>query len=405
MQPLSQAILLESFPPAKRGAAMALFGFGVVVAPVLGPTLGGWLTDTYSWRYAFYINIPVGALAIFMINRYVHDPAYVRNAKPGGFDNLGFGLLCLWSGCLQVVLDKGQEVDWFGAPWLRWATLVLGISLVWFVRHCWHARAPLVNLRVLRNRNFAVGCLLIFMLGFTIYITITVLPLFYQEVMGYTALAAGLVVGPRGIGSMLGLPMIGAIANKVDNRYAMSAGFIVFGICTLWFSFVNLGISPLTLLAPIMITGFALSFVFVPISNMAVSTLSDDRIGNATCVFNLLRNIGGSIGIALAQTFLVRRTNFHETLLAADLPSSNHHLQQQLQAAGAYLGQHFGAAAGQPAALGLTYRELEQQAMLLSFIDVFRWTAVSIFSAAAMVWLFHKVKPHAEGPAKANLGH
>jgi DHA2 family multidrug resistance protein len=405
LQPLSQAILLESFPPAKRGAAMALFGFGVVVAPVLGPTLGGWLTDTYSWRYAFYINIPVGALAIFMINRYVHDPAYVRNAKPGAFDNLGFGLLCLWSGCLQVVLDKGQEVDWFGAPWLRWATLVLGISLVWFVRHCWHARAPLVNLRVLRNRNFAVGCLLIFMLGFTIYITITVLPLFYQEVMGYTALAAGLVVGPRGIGSMLGLPMIGAIANKVDNRYAMSAGFIVFGICTLWFSFVNLGISPLTLLAPIMITGFALSFVFVPISNMAVSTLSDDRIGNATCVFNLLRNIGGSIGIALAQTFLVRRTNFHETLLAADLPSSNHHLQQQLQAAGAYLGQHFGAAAGQPAALGLTYRELEQQAMLLSFIDVFRWTAVSIFSAAAMVWLFHKVKPHAEGPAKANLGH
>jgi DHA2 family multidrug resistance protein len=405
LQPLSQAILLESFPPAKRGAAMALFGFGVVVAPVLGPTLGGWLTDTYSWRYAFYINIPVGALAIFMINRYVHDPAYVRNAKPGAFDNLGFGLLCLWSGCLQVILDKGQEVDWFGAPWLRWATLVLGVTLVWFVRHCWHERTPLVNLRVLRDRNFAVGCLLIFMLGFTIYITITVLPLFYQEVMGYTALAAGIVVGPRGIGSMLGLPVIGAIANKVDNRYAVSAGFIVFGLCTLWFSFVDLGISPLTLLAPIMITGFALSFVFVPISNMAVSTLSDDRIGNATCVFNLLRNIGGSIGIAMAQTFLVRRTNFRESQLAADLPGSNLHLQQQLQAAGAYLGQHFGVAAGQPAAMGLTYRELEQQAMLLSFVDIFRWTAVSIFTAAMMVWLFHKVKPHAEGKARASLGH
>jgi DHA2 family multidrug resistance protein len=405
LQPLSQAILLESFPPARRGAAMALFGFGVVVAPVLGPTLGGWLTDTYSWRYAFYINIPVGALAIFMINRYVHDPAYVRNAKPGAFDNLGFGLLCLWSGCLQVILDKGQEVDWFGAPWLRWATLVLAITLVWFVRHCWHERTPLVNLRVLRDRNFAVGCLLIFMLGFTIYITITVLPLFYQEVLGYTALAAGIVVGPRGIGSMLGLPMIGAIANKIDNRYAVSAGFIVFGICTLWFSFVNLGISPLTLLGPILLTGFALSFVFVPISNMAVSTLSNDRIGNATCVFNLLRNIGGSIGIAMAQTFLVRRTNFREAQLAADLPGSNHHLQQQLHAAGAYLGRHFGAAAGQPAAMALTYRELEQQAMLLSFVDVFRWTAVSIFTAAVMVWLFHKVKPHAESPAKASLGH
>ena len=204
LQPLSQAILLESFPPAKRGAAMALFGFGVVVAPVLGPTLGGWLTDTYSWRYAFYINIPVGALALYMISRFVHDPPYVRNAKPGAFDGLGFGLLCLWSGCLQIILDKGQEDDWFGAPWVRWATM------------CWASRCSGLcatagasgrrwsTCACCENRNFAVGCLLIFMLGFAIYITISILPLFYQEVLGYTALAAGIVVGPRGIGSMLG---------------------------------------------------------------------------------------------------------------------------------------------------------------------------------------------------------
>jgi DHA2 family multidrug resistance protein len=403
LQPLSQAILLESFPPAKRGAAMALFGFGVVVAPVLGPTLGGWLTDTYSWRYAFYINIPVGMLAVFMINRYVRDPQYIRTAKPGAFDNLGFGLLCLWTGCLQVILDKGQEDDWFGATWIRWATMVLGISLFWFVRHCWRARDPLVNLRVMRDRNFAVGCLLIFMLGFAIYITITMLPLFYQEVLGYTALAAGIAVFPRGIGSMIGLPVIGLISNKVDNRYLLFAGFTAFGVCTVSFSFVNLEISPVTLLVPIILAGFALSFVFVPISSMAISTLTNENMGNATCVFNLLRNIGGSIGIAMAQTVLIRRTNFHETQLVAHLPQSSHHLQQQLQGLGGYLGRHLGAAAGQRAALGLTYRQLEQQALLLSFVDVFRWTAVVVFASGLMVWLFHKVTHRADG--SVHVGH
>jgi len=405
LQPLSQAILLESFPPAKRGAAMALFGFGVVVAPVLGPTLGGWLTDTYSWRYAFYINIPVGMLALYMINRFVHDPKYVRDAKPGAFDGLGFGLLCLWSGCLQIILDKGQEDDWFGAPWIRWATFVLGISLFWFVRHCWRKRGALVDLRVLRNRNFAVGCLLIFMLGFAIYITITILPLFYQEVLGYTALAAGMVVGPRGLGSMLGLPVIGVISHKYDNRYVLSAGFVVFGICTLYFSFVNLEISPTTLLVPIVVTGFALSFVFVPIASMATSTLSNERMGNATCIFNLLRNIGGSIGIATAQTFLIRRTNFHETQLAADLPRSGYRLQQQMSTASGYLGQHLGKAAGRPGAMALIYRNLERQAMLLSFMDVFRWTALVAFVSAVMVWLFHKVTHHDDGSVQVHSAH
>src|SRR5579884_3923054 len=147
LQPLSQAILLESFPPRKRAAAMAVFAFGVVVAPILGPTLGGWLTDTYSWRYAFYINIPVGALAVFMINRFVHDPPYIKNAKASPFDNLGFGLLAVWTGCLQVILDKGQEDDWFGAVWIRWATLVAISTFLWFIIHSWRKKEPLVNLR------------------------------------------------------------------------------------------------------------------------------------------------------------------------------------------------------------------------------------------------------------------
>ncbi len=307
LQPLSQAILLESFPPAKRGAAMAFFAFGIVVAPVIGPTLGGWLTDTYSWRYAFYINIPIGILAIFLISRFVEDPPYIKNTKASPFDGLGFILLAVWTGCLQITLDKGQEDDWFGAVWIRWAVLFFVIGFTWFIVHSWRSKNPLVQLKVLKDRNFAVGCGLIFMLGLALYSTITVLPLFYQELLGYTAFTAGLVVGPRGIGSIIGMPVIGYLGNKIDPRYLLSFGFIVFGVCSLFFGNVTLDISPWTLIWPIVITGFALSFVFVPITTSAYGTLSNEQIGNASGIFNLIRNVGGSIGISLAQTELTRR--------------------------------------------------------------------------------------------------
>ena len=255
LQPLSQSILLESFPPEKRGAAMALFAFGVVVAPVLGPTLGGWLTDTYSWRYAFYINIPVGALAVFMIGRYIKDPEYITKGHASKFDGLGFGLLTVWTGCLQVILDKGQEDDWFGATWIRWAFFVLIVSFTWFVVHSWRSKTPLVNLKTLKNWNFGLGCALIAMFGVCIYSMITVLPLFYQELLGYTAFTAGLVVGPRGIGSILGMPVIGYLGNKVDPRYLLTVGFVGFGVMSLYFGNLTLDISPWTLLVPIMRDG------------------------------------------------------------------------------------------------------------------------------------------------------
>ena len=244
LQPLSQAILLESFEPRMRGVAMAVFGFGVVVAPVLGPTLGGWLTDTYSWRYAFYINIPVGILAAILIGRLVHDPPYVRHAKVGKFDNLGLGLLVVWTGCFQVVLDKGQEADWFGALWVRIAVTVFAISLIWFIVHACRGKAPVVDLRVLKDRNFAVGCLLIMAFGVAIYSLVTVLPLFYQELLGYTAFGAGIVVFPSGIGAILGMPVIGFLEGRVDARYLLTFGFLVFGITSLIFGNVDLSVGP-----------------------------------------------------------------------------------------------------------------------------------------------------------------
>jgi MFS transporter, DHA2 family, multidrug resistance protein len=393
LQPLSQSILLESFPPEKRGAAMALFAFGVVVAPVLGPTLGGWLTDTYSWRYAFYINIPVGALAVFMISRYIHDPEYITKGKAPKFDNLGFGLLAVWTGCLQIILDKGQEDDWFGATWIRWAAFFLVVAFVWFVVHSWTSKTPLVNLRTLKNRNFGLGCALMVLFGLCIYSMITVLPLFYQELLGYTAFAAGLVVGPRGIGSILGMPVIGYLGNKVDPRYLLTFGFVGFGLTSLVFGNINLGISPWTLLAPIVITGFALSFVFVPITTQAYSTLRNDQIGNASGIFNLVRNIGGSIGISIAQTLLVRRTDLHQTEIGGYVSQTQYWFEQRISALTGYLTQRTAAPNAQHAAQQALYQQLGQQALLWSFVDVFRWMSLICFACVILVWFFKKAKP------------
>jgi MFS transporter, DHA2 family, multidrug resistance protein len=402
LQPLSQSILLESFPPRKRGVAMAIFGFGVVIAPILGPTLGGWLTDTYSWRYAFYINIPIGIMAVYMISRFVHDPPYVKNAKVGKFDNIGFGLLAVWTGCLQVILDKGQEDDWFGAIWLRWAVFFLILGLTWFIVHSWRKKDGLVGLHTFHDRNFTVGCLLIFVFGVSIYSTITLLPLFYQELLGYTAFNAGLIVGPRGFGAIIAMPIIGWLTNKVDARILLTFGFIVFGFMSLAFGNVDLGISPWTLLWPIIITGFALSFVFVPITTQCYATLRNEEIGNASGIFNLLRNIGGSIGISAAQTMITRRSALHQNDLAGSISRSNYWLEMQSSKLARFLEQHFGHANAMIASQGQLYRELGQQSLLWAFVDVFRWIALLCFGCVAIVWLFKRVQPGHKAPAGAH---
>jgi MFS transporter, DHA2 family, multidrug resistance protein len=401
LQPLSQAILLESFPPAKRGAAMAVFAFGVVVAPVLGPTLGGWLTDTYSWRYAFYINIPIGILALFMINRFIHDPAYIKNAKVAPLDRYGFAALIIWTGALQVILDKGQEDDWFGAIWLRWAFLFMVIAFVYFAWHCWRHKDTIVDLKVLKDRNFLVGCILIFMFGIGIYSTVTVLPLFYQELLGYTAFTAGLVVAPRGIGAICGMPIIGYLSNKVDPRYLLTFGFITFGLTTLYFGNVTLDLSPTTLLFPILITGFGLSFVFVPISTAAYGTLDNKQIGNASGLFNLMRNVGGSIGISIAQTLLTRRSAVHQNLIINNVPQTGQQFQNSLNAATHAVTGYFGASNAADPAQALLYQQLQRQAANWAFVDVFRWLSLLCFFCVGIVWLFKKVKP-GKAPAGAH---
>jgi DHA2 family multidrug resistance protein len=235
--------------------------------------------------------------------------------------------------------------------------------------------------------------MLIFLFGIGIYSTVTVLPLFYQELLGYTAFTAGLVVGPRGIGSIIGMPVIGYLGNKVDPRFLLTFGFIVFGVCSLYFGNVNLQVGPLTLLWPIVITGFALSFVFVPITTQAYSTLSNQQIGNASGIFNLVRNIGGSIGIALAQTELVRRSDFHQTQIVGSIPQAGYWFEQRVRILTNLLSTRTAPANASAAAQGQIYQQVGQQALLWAFIDIFRWTALLSFGCVLFVWLFRKAKP------------
>ena len=391
LQPLSQSILLETFPPEKRGLAMAVFALGVVVAPVLGPTLGGWLTDTYSWRWAFYINIPVGIFAVFMISRYVEDPPYIKNAHPGKLDGIGLGMLAVWLGCLQIILDKGQEDDWFGATWIRWTAAILLTSLVSFLIREFRIKNPLVDLRVFRHRNFAIGCVLIGLFGAGIYGLVTLLPLFYQELMGYTALAAGWAVSPRGVGAILAMPIIGYLTAKIDNRWLIAFGFALFGAASLWFGEVNLSIGQWTFLWAIIISGFGSGCIFVPLSTTSMAFLKNEEIGNASGLYNLLRNIGGSIGISVVNTIVTRHEQVHRTELAGSLSPDRIEVHGALQGMQQYLlAQGSSPTTALQRAYGLINLTLTQQARLWSYVDDFRYMALACFGCVPIVFALKK---------------
>ena len=373
MQPLAQSILLESFPREKHGLAMAVYGMGIVVAPVIGPTLGGWITDSYSWRWIFYINLPVGFLALFMANLFVEDPPYLRHAFRGAIDYLGFGLLAVWLGTLQLVLDKGQEADWFATVWIRWTAAISVLALAGFIVRELRSREPLVQLRVFLNRNFSAGTMISALYGFTFNGMIVLLPLYLQTVMAYSALDSGLAVSPRGLGSLLAMVLVGMLVNHVDSRVLLAFGFALFSYSTWMLSHINLGISIGSVALPNFINGFAGGFVFVPLTTMAMGRLRKQEIGNAAGIYNLLRNIGGSIGIATVTTLLVRGGQAHQNYLAAHATAGNPATQALLTGLEARLySAGASAASAHQLALGALYRSLQQQASLLAYADNFQ---------------------------------
>jgi DHA2 family multidrug resistance protein len=393
MQPLAQSILLESFPPRQQGTAMAVYGIGIVVAPVIGPTLGGWITDSYSWRWIFYINLPVGAMALVMTSMFVEDPPYLRKAFHGAIDYLGFGMMAIWLGSLQLVLDKGQEADWFAAGWIRWTLGISIVALGCFLFRELTVRQPIVDLRVMGDWNFSVGTLITTVYGIVLYGVTSMLPLFLQTLMGYSALDSGLAVSPRGIGSMLSMLVAGTLVNYIDSRVLLGFGFGILGTSAIMLSHLNLSIAMTSVVFVNVINGFATGFIFVPLTTMTMGRLRQEEIGNAAGIYNLMRNIGGSIGIAGITTFLVRGSQTHQSHLVRNITEGNPTLVGMIQGLESriFLGGADAFTAHQQA-IGMIYRLVQQQASLLAYMDNFRVLGYLSFLCIPLALFFRRVR-------------
>ena len=373
LQPVSQAVMLEAFPPAERGKAMAFWGVGIVVAPMLGPVLGGWLTDNYSWRWIFYINLPIGAASVLMTKAFIFDPPYLRRVS-SVIDTWGIGALALGIGSLQVLLDKGQEDDWFGSRFITTLAVLTAAGLVAFVIRELTAKHPVVDLRVFKERTYASGTILMTLLGFVLYGSMVALPIFLQELLGYPAAQAGIAMAPRGLGSFVGMPLVGAVISRVDPRKMLGVGLIGAAFSLIELSHLNLNAGYWDLFWPQFFQGLFMAMLFVPLTTITMDRIRPEAMGNATSLFNLMRNIGGSVGIATATTMIARKT---QTFLSTYGQHINpYNLTQRTMTEmlkGYFIARGSDAATATREAYAALNGILQQQASLLSYLNVFKF--------------------------------
>jgi len=402
MVPIAQAIMLESFPPQKRGAAMAVFAQGVVVAPILGPVIGGWITDNYSWRWIFYINLPVGILAMLLSEWFIEDPPYIQRNKKADIDFVGLGLLAVWLATMQIVLDKGQEADWFGAGWVRWFTVISIAAFIAFIVREFSAEHPLVDLRVFKNRNFRVGLILMTSLAAILYGTTAGLPLFLQTLMGYPALQSGYAMAPRGVAAFFTTWFVGRLVGKIRLRWMLCFGFVMLTWSSFMLSSINLGVSMSSVIWPSVINGIAISFIFVLLTTATMSQLSQRFIGNASGLYNLMRNLGGSIGIAFVTTMLARGAQRHQALMVGHLTATDPAFAQRFAQAKAMLSHQTDPVTATQRAYAAVYSLVDQQAHLWAFVDNFRLFGLLALAGVPLIFLF---KPPKRPPATQPAGH
>ncbi len=403
LQPLAQAVLLETFPPKKHGTAMAAFGLGIILAPILGPTLGGWITDNYTWRWIFYLNLPVGALSMVMISTFVRDPHYIGKHKTGGVDLWGIGFLALGFGMLQVVLDTGQRKDWFGSNQIRvWTTLCV-FGLVAMVVRELKARHPIVDLRVLKDVTFSAGTFLMTMLGFVLYASLMLLPIFLQTLLGYPALQAGLALSPRGLGSLVMMPIAGQLTNRYDPRRLLAIGLAVGAYTMFSLSHLNLNAGYWDIFWPQVIQGAAMAFLFIPLMATSMSGIAKEKMGNATSIYNLMRNIGGSFGIATMTTFLARRNQVHQNQLVSHVTAYDPSIRNMLRGLQSwFLMNGYSSVDAGKKAMGAIYGMVQQQAAMLSFVEAFWVMGVIFFCMLPLLFLLRNARslhPHARKTA------
>jgi MFS transporter, DHA2 family, multidrug resistance protein len=396
LQPSEQAILADTFPPRQRGMAFAVYGMAVVLAPAIGPTLGGWITDNFSWRWIFFINIPVGILSLLLTNRLISDPPYMKreNRKSFRIDYIGLGLLAVGLGTLQVVLDKGERDDWFGSHFILVMSIISIAALIGVVIWEWLHKNPIIDLHLFQDRSFAIGTFLMFMVGFALMSSTVLIPLFLQTMMGYTAQEAGMALMPGGFAIIAVMPLVGFLLSKYDARRLLLFGFCTLAAALFYMTHFNLFIDFHHAAMARLIQAIGLAFLFVPINTAAYAFLPKEKNNQASGLINLARNVGGSVGISFVVTMLSRRSQFHQATLSSHLSLGNGKLQAMLSAAGHMLQAH--GSGGQQAtrqAYGLVSRMVGQQATMLAYLDDFWLVAMAVLVMIPLVFLMKKVKP------------
>jgi MFS transporter, DHA2 family, multidrug resistance protein len=403
LQPSEQAILADTFEPRKRGMAFAVYGMAVVLAPAIGPTLGGWITDNFNWRWIFFINIPVGIISLILTNMLISDPPYMKQQKRTGFrvDYIGLGLLALGLGAMQVVLDKGQRDDWFGSNFIIIMTVICVVSLIAVIIWEWHHKDPIIDLHLFKIRSFGIGNMLMFMVGFALLSSTVLLPQFAQELLGYTAQRAGLALMPGGIAIILCMPLVGYLLGHTDARRLLLFGLAIVSFSLIHMTNFDTAIDFRTLATARVFQAMGLAFLFVPINTAAYAFIPPGKNNAASGLINLARNIGGSVGISFVTTMLARRAQVHQSNLTARLNSGN----GQFQAALANITHMLITRGSSPAeaarqAYGMMAFNLNRQATMLAYVDNFWILGVCVAVMIPFVFLMKKVKPG--GPMAAH---
>jgi len=393
LQPISQSILLETFPPAQHGTAMAIYGAGVMVGPVIGPVLGGWITDNWSWPWIFYINIPMGIISIIMSTVFIVDPHYMKALKVR-IDYWGLAFLAIGIGCLQMLLDRGERYDWFASEIMIWMAMVSVLALALFVIvELFYAEHPIVDLRVFKNSTFTLGNILIIVFFVNLFGSIVLLPLYLQTLMGYTATLAGIVLGPGAIASIISMPLAGKLVNRINPKIVLAAGLV----CTSYASYLmyqfNLQTDFATIFWARAIQGFTMSFVFIPLLTLTLSGIKKERMANATSVFNSLRTLGASFGVAFISNMLTRRAQFHQSRLTDHFtPFDQIYRGTAERLSGLLQGSGLDSASAGKGSLAVIYGQLQKQAAMMAFSDVFFLLAFFLIAILPLVFFLVRIR-------------
>jgi MFS transporter, DHA2 family, multidrug resistance protein len=393
LQPNQQSIILDTFPPAQRGRAFALTAIATVVAPVLGPTVGGWITDSYSWRWIFFINIPIGVLTTFAVMSLVEDPPWVKKATRLSIDYIGIGLITLTFAAFQIMLDRGEDADWFASSFIKTFAVIAAVGAAGACGWLLYTRNPVVDLRVFKDRNFTLGCLAISFFAMILYGSAVLIPQLAQQHLGYTALLAGLVLSPGALAIIFLIPFVTLVMPHMQTRYLLTIGFLVLGFSLLYSRNLSPNIDFYHLMLLRIAQAAGIGFLFVPTSVLTYQTIPGRLQGDATALFTMFRNVAGSIGISLSTAAITARTQVHTAYLSANLTQADPILRDTLARLGAAI-KGFGTAAGNATqvAMGQIERTLIAQAGFLAYMDVFLYCAILAFAFVPLTFLFSPVK-------------